>query len=64
MRVTEFLQTGPLPPGSQGEVMETVQTGYRVVAGIDVHKKMLAVVVHRQNGEQVVYEKRKFGPSP
>jgi transposase len=41
--------------------METEQTGYRVVAGIDVHKKMLAVVVHRQNGEQVVYEKRKFG---
>jgi len=35
--------------------MESV---YRWVAGIDVHKKMLAVVIRRQSGE---YEKRKFG---
>jgi transposase len=33
----------------------------RVVAGIDVHKKMLAVVVRRQEGDQVTYVKRKFG---
>jgi transposase len=38
--------------------METV---YRSVAGIDVHKKMLAVVIRRQPGEQAEYEKRKFG---
>jgi len=38
--------------------METV---YRSIAGIEVHKKMLAVVVRRQRGEQVEYEKRKFG---
>jgi transposase len=38
--------------------MESV---YRSVAGIDVHKKMLAVVIRRQVGEQVAYEKRKFG---
>jgi len=33
----------------------------RCVAGIDVHKKMLAVVVRRQEGGQVTYVKRKFG---
>jgi len=38
--------------------MESV---YRVVAGIDVHKNMLAVVIRRQAGEQAEYEKRKFG---
>ena len=38
--------------------MESV---YRSVAGIDVHKKMLAVVIRRQLAEQVTYEKRKFG---
>jgi hypothetical protein len=38
--------------------METV---YRSVAGIDVHKKMLAVVIRRERGEQVEYEKRQFG---
>jgi transposase len=38
--------------------MESV---YRLVAGIDVHKKMLAVVVGRPAGEQVEYRKRKFG---
>jgi transposase len=34
---------------------------YRSIAGIDVHKKMLAVVVRREQDGQVVYEKRKFG---
>src|SRR6266478_1625756 len=38
--------------------MESV---YRSVAGIDVHKKMLAVVIRRQPDEQAEYEKRKFG---
>jgi transposase len=38
--------------------MESV---YRSVAGIDVHKKMLAVVIRRQIGERAEYEKRKFG---
>ena len=38
--------------------METI---YRTIAGIDVHKKMLAVVIRRQCGEQVEYQKLKFG---
>src|SRR5882724_273651 len=38
--------------------MESV---YRSIAGIDVHKKMLAVVIRRQCGERVEYEKRRFG---
>jgi transposase len=33
----------------------------RCVAGIDVHKKMLAVVVRRGRGGKTEYEKRKFG---
>jgi transposase len=37
--------------------MESV---YRSMAGIDVHKKMLAVVIRRTSGEQTEYEKRKF----
>lgn len=36
-------------------------TVYRVVAGIDVHKKMLAVVVRREAPGELEYEKRKFG---
>lgn len=38
--------------------MESV---YRSLAGIDVHKKMLAVVIRRECGEQAGYEQRKFG---
>jgi transposase len=38
--------------------MESV---YRYVAGIDVHKSMLAVVVRQEQDGQVQYEKRKFG---
>lgn len=35
---------------------------YRVVAGIDVHKKMLAVVIRRSSeGTATEYEQRKFG---
>ena len=34
---------------------------YRCVAGIDVHKKMLAVVVRRERDGKTEYEKRKFG---
>jgi len=34
---------------------------YRGVAGIDVHKKMLAVVVRREQDGRTEYEKRKFG---
>ena len=33
----------------------------QVIAGVDVHKKMLAVVVRREQDGQMVYEKRKFG---
>jgi transposase len=33
----------------------------RCIAGIDVHKKMLAVVVRKQNGERVEYVQRQFG---
>lgn len=34
---------------------------YRYLAGIDVHKKMLAVVIRRQSGEHIEYRNRKFG---
>ena len=33
----------------------------RCIAGIDVHKKMLAVVVRRQHASQVEYLKKQFG---
>ena len=33
----------------------------RGVAGIDVHKKMLAMVIRRQSGTQVEYLKRQLG---
>ena len=36
-------------------------TVYRNVAGIDVHKKILAVVVRLEEDGQVRYEQRKFG---
>jgi len=38
-----------------------MQTVYRCVAGIDVHKSMLAVVVRREQEGRAEYEKRKFG---
>ncbi len=38
-----------------------METGYRAIAGIDVHKKMLAVVIRRPCGERTEYEKRNFG---
>ena len=38
-----------------------METLYSSMAGIDVHKKMLAVVVRKQSGEQVGYDQRKFG---
>lgn len=34
---------------------------YRCVAGIDVHKKMLAVVLRKPNGEAFEYIQRQFG---
>ncbi|MGA2328184.1 MAG: IS110 family transposase, partial [Bryobacteraceae bacterium] len=34
---------------------------YHSIAGIDVHKKMLAVVVRVVRDGQVCYTKRKFG---
>lgn len=38
-----------------------METGYRILAGIDVHKKMLAVVIRRDQNGQPSYEQRKFG---
>lgn len=38
-----------------------METGYRCLAGVDVHKQMLAVVVRGQREGPVEYEKRKFG---
>jgi transposase len=38
-----------------------MDAGYRSVAGIDVHKKMLAVVIRQQGSGKVEYTKRKFG---
>jgi len=36
-------------------------TGQSCIAGIDVHKKMLAVVVRAEREGQTTYQKRKFG---
>jgi len=52
------IQAGPLPQRSAGGTMETAQ---QHLAGMDVHKKMLAVVVRRERGERLEYEKRRFG---
>jgi transposase len=38
-----------------------METGYRGLAAIDVHKSMLAVVVREDHDGQVVYSQRKFG---
>ena len=38
-----------------------MEVGYRSLAGIDVHKRMLAVVIRRDQAEQPCYERRKFG---
>jgi hypothetical protein len=38
-----------------------MKPSYRCIAGIDVHKKMLAVVIRQQSGEQVEYGRRTFG---
>jgi transposase len=55
--VTDF-DTGPLPRDHREALVESA---YRVIAGIDVHKRMLAVVVRREQDGQTEYEKRKFG---
>ncbi len=41
--------------------MESTTTQSRVLAGIDVHKKMLAVVVRRDENGKSSYEQRAFG---
>jgi transposase len=56
VRVTEY-DTGPLPHHREERVMLTESC----IAGIDVHKKMLAVVVRAERDGQLAYEKRKFG---
>ena len=38
-----------------------MSTGYRFVAGIDVHKKMLAVVVRQEADGRTQYQKQQFG---
>ena len=38
-----------------------MQPGYRSLAGIDVHKKMLAVVVRHEQDGQSGYQQRRFG---
>ena len=41
--------------------MEATAVPCRVLAGIDVHKKMLAVVVRRDHNGETSYQKRAFG---
>ena len=59
MRVTVI--TRPVLCRASDHQETNLETVYRSMAGIDVHKKMLAVVIRRQRGEQVEYTKRKFG---
>src|SRR5215472_3818603 len=40
---------------------DSMQSGQPCVAGIDVHKKMLAVVVRWEREGQTRYDQRKFG---
>ena len=42
-------------------VYEAEWTGERVVAGIDVHKKMLAVLIAAPQQKPQEYVRRKFG---
>jgi transposase len=37
------------------------EIGMKVIAGVDVHKRMLAVVVRMTRDGKTIYEKRKFG---
>jgi hypothetical protein len=41
--------------------MEATAVPCRVLAGIDVHKKMLAVVIRRDHNGETSYQKRAFG---
>jgi hypothetical protein len=41
--------------------METTTIQSRALAGIDVHKKMLAVVVRRDENGETGYQQRSFG---
>ncbi len=59
MRVTDYLK--PVLCRSDHREVFVEQPVYRCVAGIDVHKKMLAVVIRRPTGDSVEYIKRKFG---
>ena len=61
MRVTDYPKPVLCPSDHRRQVMESVESVNRCGAGIDVHKKMLAVVVRRPTGETVEYIKRKFG---
>jgi transposase len=51
-------EAGPHRRDHQEIKMDTV---YRGLAGIDVHKRMLAVVIRQQRDGAVNYEQRKFG---
>jgi hypothetical protein len=58
VRVTVY-ETGPLLRSDHHEdLMESVYLG---IAGIDVHKKMLAVVIRQTRGDATTYIQRKFG---
>ena len=38
-----------------------METGYRCLASIDVHKKLLAIVIRREQDGQTHYQERRFG---
>ena len=58
VRVTVY-ETGPLLRSDhQEDIMDAV---YQGIAGIDVHKKMLAVVIRQPAGDATTYIQRKFG---
>ena len=59
VRVTAINETAPLPPHGHQET--NTESVYRSIAGIDIHKKILAVVIRRSCGEQIEYQKREFG---
>ena len=58
MRVTAYRYRSSAVTITRRREMESTD---RCIAGIDVHKKMLAVVVRRQHAAQVEYLKKQFG---
>ena len=61
VKVTEIFGPALCCFGQERDNVESIATQSRVLAGIDVHKKMLAVVVRRDQNGETGYQQRAFG---